>query len=39
MATDIYYWISDLGNYLRYGLEKVVLPKLGQGVDYSDKKY
>lgn len=40
MTSELYDWISDLSNYLRFGLERAVRPfLLDQGIDYADPKY
>lgn len=39
MAMEFFSLMSDLGGYLGLGVKKAVLPRIGQGVDYTDKKY
>jgi ferredoxin-NADP reductase len=39
MATEIFHWMQDLSNYIRFAAKKIVLPKMGQGEDYTNSKH
>ena len=32
-------WIRDVGSYLKMGMNRGLLPKLGRGIDYTDPRY